>query len=89
MNTKEAIEFLEKLIELYLPCLKGTINKIINLLKRGEKYEQIWREFKKKNGDEVFDSRSCKSGMLWKNLECVMNIFEQKYLKNERGNHEN
>ena len=41
MNTEEAIEFLEKLINLYLPCFKGTINKIIKLLKRGEINQKI------------------------------------------------
>jgi hypothetical protein len=50
METKEAIEFLKNNIKcVTLPKTTDKTNKIINriitLLERGEKFEEMWREF--------------------------------------------
>lgn len=59
MNTKEAIEFMKSFIEVItsidirngdkksIEIYNDKINRIIDLLKRGEKYEEMWEECKK------------------------------------------
>ena len=60
MNTKEAIEFMKSFIEVItsidirngdkksIEIYNDKINRIIDLLKRGEKYEAMWKELKYK-----------------------------------------
>ena len=51
MNTKEAIEFIDNIPSLGLifdpKPLKKRKKQLIDLLKRGEKYEEMWEECKK------------------------------------------
>ena len=70
MNTKRAIEFLlSPVIGDY-----AQIDKIIELLKHGEKYEAIWDELYKKYGGfsiNIFGDPDL--------LEKTMNVVKQKY----------
>jgi len=92
MNTKEAIEFTrsfkdivtsidmenddEKAIEQY----NNKIDNVIELLKRGEKFEAMWEEFSKKYGNYyyAYDVRGdvCRKHEY---IETFLNKLEQKY----------
>ena len=85
MNTKEAIEFLEGIKNYNHPSktANGYLDCCIALLKRGEKYEAMWGEFKRKYKYYPM-ARINKDGL----LECTtdnmlveynMDEFEQKY----------
>lgn len=62
MNTEEAIEFMNTFIEVItsidirngdkesIEQYNDKINEVINLIKQGEKYWQMWEEFKNKYG---------------------------------------
>ena len=70
MNTKEAIDLLERLKNPHLGWLKehnDNIDNIIALLQRGEKYEEMWKEFSLNEGDLV------------RVVNCIKHRYEQKY----------
>jgi len=78
-NTKGAIEFCEDLKEVdFTYCKKSYdlnkyINNIIELLQRGEKFEVMWKKFRKKYGEEyiIFEGGN--------SVKDTMDEFEQKY----------
>ena len=88
MNTEEAIKWL-KSRTLNIKFLKGaavkwftknnkSVDEIIDLLKQGEKYEQIWGELVNRSFD--LDSEQ------WDEMEVVRDItfnLEQKYFPKE------
>ena len=80
MNTEETyhIEFLESL-KRYDPPLPDNFNekidKIINQIKCGKKYEAMWKEFKFKRGDTYAVLAQLSKGT----IKDDMNGFEQKY----------
>ena len=87
MDYKGAIEFLEKKDYMWIERLPmGEIDKYdekldeaITLFKRGEKFEAMWREFKKLNYGYFND---------WE-IRCIkfkMNEFEQKYFPKPSDN---
>ena len=89
MEVKEAIDFLERLQNPHLEWLKkhnDNIDEIISLLQQGEKYRQMWEEFKK---EYSIDWNLIELGYLdiqyadQKDLEITMNKFEQKYFPKE------
>lgn len=79
MNTKEAIEFLEKknisddeLLKMKIKSVK----RLAKLLQRGEKYEAMWEEV-----ETLFTSRSDRQGgeSLGNNILRNMEDIKQKY----------
>jgi len=83
MNTKEAIEFLARKIDNADKCErvnvyfhKSKADEIIELLKRGEKFEKMWKLLKNKSGfrkiEHVFTEFQC-------TIEEIMESYEQKY----------
>jgi len=50
MKVKEAIEYIEEIIDEYYygepPIIEEKLNKIIALLQQGEKYRQMWEELR-------------------------------------------
>lgn len=88
METKEAIEFLEEAIDCakkgnLIPALQECdkeFNKVIALLKRGEKYEKMWDELVKKYGNYWNVCDDIEAGYLC----TIMNSYEQKYFPKEK-----
>jgi len=90
MNTKEAIEFLEKnkVKSIKNRCCYGNayipndndINQVISLLQRGEKYRQIVEEIK-----NIFKVRKSRNGGEWTGNNLLLNIYdiEEKYFPKE------
>jgi len=103
VKIKEAIEFLdnlkdeitfididegnEKAIEEY----NNELDKVISLLKRGEKYRQMWEEFGDLYCFNCVDLNENKNGILetrptkYKTIHTLMLIIEQKYLKEAKN----
>jgi len=83
MDIKGAIEFLE--YEKRIECGHATqsklakdFNKVITLIRRGEKFEQMWEEFKICFGN---DDIAISHGST--NIEELMDDFEQKFFPKE------
>ena len=85
MNTKEAIDWIEDCKDQNLSeeYDNKKMNEIVKLLKRGEKYRELWEEFKRKykyypmakiNKDGLLECTT--DNML---VEYNMDEFEQKY----------
>ena len=79
METKEAVEFIE--IEKRIICGCATqcleakgFNKVITLLKQGEKYKQMWKEFYKEWGEYPIELHS---------IDEFMDDIKQKYFPKE------
>jgi len=88
MNTKEAIEFMLNVRPGELLYAKNNeayheykseiskIDEVIGLLKRGEKFEQMWKLLKNKSGfrkiEHVFTEFQC-------TIEEIMESYEQKH----------
>ena len=84
MNTKEAIEFIKfHRILHYDVTQEDGIDKVISLLQQGEKYEAIWKKFKKKYGNYwgAFDVREPNSNITY--IADLIDDFEQKYFPKE------
>ena len=85
MNTKEAIEVLNnhrKYTKYTL--IDGELDGIIELLKRGEKYEAMWGELSKRYGNYfyTFDVRIA-NDIEYKYVDEIMDIIKQKYFPKE------
>jgi len=81
MKTKEAINDAIETIKYYNRMYYDTghtedLDKVIELLKRGEKFEMMWKLFKNKSGfrkiEHVFVEFQC-------TIEEIMESYEQKY----------
>ena len=75
---KDSIEFLERLKHCELGIKIDNLEEAINFLKRGEKYEEMWKEVSRKYGYYLVGvkdkelSGSCR-------IETFMNNVKQKY----------
>ena len=80
MKTKEAINYVESKRYVMEHCDNNKLaDEVIDLLKRGEKYEQLWEKFKRIEGCNIAIYPTSRDKHK-PTIEKDMNSIEQKYL---------